>query len=289
MLTFGLFPAQDLILGSTAYAPLPGSKKFIQKTYLANLLSKIAKSNTHLKDITLSSQPPQNAFPVPLQENISLSRLAELGAADPEIAHQVFVLLLKELTLADQGRPPMLVCLDGLAHAFTPQTGYHDQDFKPIHALDLWILDWFMGYLAGQTQLPNGGLILATTSGSNAPLNRTLDFALKQLDQSPSASIQPPSSPLTPSYTHSSLPDAIRHNPFFPYDTRVLSIFQSPNLELQKVQGLSKHEAASLMEYWARSGILKERVDQGLVGEKWTMSGGGVIGELERCCLRMRI
>ena len=183
----------------------------------------------------------------------------------------------------------MLICLDGLAHAFTPQTGYHDRDFKPIHALDLWILDWFMGFLAGQTPLTNGGLVLATTSGSNAPSNRTLDFALKQLDQSPSASIQPPSSPLTPSYTHSSLPDAIRHNPFFPYDTRVLSIFQSPNLELQKVQGLSKHEAASLMEYWARSGILKERVDQGLVGEKWTMSGGGVIGELERCCLRMRI
>lgn len=262
---------------------------FIQKNYIASLLSKIAKSNTHLENINLSSQPPKDSFPIPLQANISLARLAELGATDPEIAHQVFILLIKELSLPDQDRPPMLICLDGLAHAFTPQTGYHDRDYKPIHALDLWILDWFMSYLKGQSPLPNGGLILATTSGSNAPNNRTVEFAIKQLHQSPSSSLQAPSSPITVDHAHSSLPDAIRHNPFFPYDTRALSVFQSPNLRLQQVQGLSKSEAAALMEYWAKSGILRDRVDERLIGEKWTMSGGGVVGELERCCLRMRI
>ena len=146
-----------------------------------------------------------------------------------------------------------------------------------------------MGYLTGQSSLPNGGLVLATTSGSNAPNNRTVEFALKELHQIPSNSLEAPTSPITAEYAHSSVPDAIRHNPFFPYDTRALSVFQSPGLQLQQVQGLSKSEAAALMEYWAKSGILRERVDERLVGEKWTMSGGGMVGELERCCLRMRI
>lgn len=276
-------------MGSTAYSPLPDSQLYLQKSYLASLLSKIAKSNTHLANVTLSSQPAKDAFPIPLQANISLARLAELGGTDPEIAHQVFILLVKELSLPGQGRPPMLICLDGLGHAFSPQTRYHDRDYKPIHALDLWILDWFMKYLNGSSSLPNGGLVLATNSGSNAPQNRTVEYALSQLKLSPSRSLQAPSSPIAIDRTHTSLPDAIRHNPFFPYDTRALSIFQSPGLQLQEVRGLSKGEAASLMEYWAKSGILRERVDEKLVGEKWTMSGGGVVGELERCCLRMRV
>ena len=281
--------AQDLVLGSTAYAPLADTKLYLQKTYVASLLSKMARSNTHLANIALSSQPSTRDFPIPLQENISLGRLAEMGAADPEIAHQVFMLLIQELTLADQGRPPVLICLDGLAHAFTPQTAYHDQKNKPIHALDLWMLDWFMKCLTNQISLPNGGLVLATTSDSNSPHNRTLDFALTQLHQAPSTSLQPPSSPITSNNTHTSLPDAVRHNPFFPYDTRVLSIFQTAGLRLQEVHGLSKLEAARLMEYWAKSGIMSHRVDAAFIGEKWTMSGGGMVGELERCCLRMRI
>lgn len=69
---------------------------------------------------------------------------------------------------------------------------------------------------------------------------------------------------------------------------RVLSN-EGNNIEIQRLTGLSKEEARGLMEYWAKSGLMRRLIDERLVGEKWTISGGGVVGELERGCLRMRI
>ena len=68
-----------------------------------------------------------------------------------------------------------------------------------------------------------------------------------------------------------------------------MNCFGKEGIDVQRIKGLSKEEARGLMEYWAKSGILRQTVSEGLVGEKWTISGGGVIGELERGCLRMRI
>ncbi len=80
-------------------------------------------------------------------------------------------------------------------------------------------------------------------------------------------------------------------NPFAAYDPRVLSVFESKpdGLEVQRLAGLAKEETRGLLEYWARSGVLREKVSDGLVGEKWTLSGGGVIGELERASVRMKV
>ena len=48
-------------------------------------------------------------------------------------------------------------------------------------------------------------------------------------------------------------------------------------------------EARALMEYWAQSGVLRQRVDEKTVTAKWALAGNGVVGELERGALRMRI
>lgn len=42
------------------------------------------------------------------------------------------------------------------------------------------------------------------------------------------------------------------------------------------------------MEYFAQSGILREQVNDNWVGEKWSLAGGGVVGELERLGRRLR-
>ena len=56
-----------------------------------------------------------------------------------------------------------------------------------------------------------------------------------------------------------------------------------------KVGGLSKEEARSIMEYYAESGMLRAKVDDGFVSEKWSLAGMGNIGELERASVRLRI
>lgn len=55
-----------------------------------------------------------------------------------------------------------------------------------------------------------------------------------------------------------------------------------------EVSGISKDEARSIMEYYAQSGLLRAKVDQRFVSEKWSMAGMGNIGELERVSVRMR-
>ena len=157
--------------------------------------------------------------------------------------------------------------------------------FKPIHAHDLALLKTFMDYLSGASPLPNGGLILAATSASNPPPNPSLDLALAKLEtHSASQSSAPSADPYNPS--------PATPNPFYSYDQRVMDIFEGPNggqVEVQRLPGLSKEEAKGLMEYWAKSGILRQDVDERLVGEKWSLSGGGIVGELERGCIRMSI
>ena len=71
------------------------------------------------------------------------------------------------------------------------------------------------------------------------------------------------------------------------YDARVGEAMQS--LELMRLKGLSKVEARGLMEYWAASGVLRSRVDEKTVAEKWAVAGNGIVGEIERGALRMRI
>ena len=78
----------------------------------------------------------------------------------------------------------------------------------------------------------------------------------------------------------------MKRNPFATYDDRVLGCVNE-GIEVQRLEGVSREEARGLMEYWAKSGMLRRKVSEGFVGEKWAVSGGGVVGELQRATVRM--
>ena len=272
IIIYSLSTAQDLTIGHTAYTPLPRTTPtvYAQPTYTASLLSSIARSNPHLSSLQLSQTPPASpSAPLPpLPPSLTLSALCALASNDPEASPSLLSLLLSDL--ASPGRPPILFCLDGLAHAMASETAYTTPELKPIHAQDLSLLQTFSTYLSGASALPNGGMVLAATSQSNAPPLPTLAYALAALE-----------SPASPS---------AQRNPFKNYDERVLDVLDpKKGVEVQRVDGLSREEVRGLMEYWAHSGMIRQRVDGRMVGEKWAVSGGGVVGELERAVLRAGI
>ena len=148
-------------------------------------------------------------------------------------------------------------------------TAYLSADVTPIHAHDLALVQKFTALLSGAEKLPNGGLILGTDSMSNRPSTPALDFALEKADAVAQGA---------------EVPEWDSHKRI---DGRVLSALEG--VDAWKIEGLSREEAKGIMEYYARSGMLRQQVDNKLVGEKWTLSGGGVIGELERGTVRMRV
>ncbi|KAK3061617.1 hypothetical protein LTS18_005793 [Coniosporium uncinatum] len=75
-----------------------------------------------------------------------------------------------------------------------------------------------------------------------------------------------------------------RWNPFVPIDTRVLAALEG--VHVQRLHGLSKDEARSVLEYYAASGLLRKQVTDKVVAENWTLSGGGIVGELEKAAVR---
>lgn len=164
------------------------------------------------------------------------------------------------------GRPPLVMCMDGLAHAMR-DSHYISAQYKPIHAHDLAIIRFFLDHLSGTSPLPNGGVVLAATSASNNPVIPSLNLALSQLEGK----------------------EPVQRDPFAKYDERVLDVFNKGGVEVQRIEGVTKEDARGLMEYWARSGVCRQKVDEGFVGEKWSLSGGGCVGELERAVVRMRI
>lgn len=290
----------DLTNGHTSYSPLPGSNptQYIQKTYLTTLLSSIARSNNSvLSNLTLSHTHtlPGNT---PLQSNLSLSRLVSLGASDPDLAWPVFLALWRELSSPSTSahpRPPILLAMDGLGHAMK-LSAYMSSSFTPIHAHDLALVSWFMEHLSGAKSLPNGGIILAATSESNHPSVPSLNLKLAQLEakQSTASSNSLPLPSPMDAFLRATGQDATKvpqPAPFTKYDERVIGVLSNEgnNIMIQRLKGLSRDEARGLMEYWAKSGVLRQTVSESLVGEKWTISGGGVIGELERGCIRMRV
>ncbi|KAL8780932.1 MAG: hypothetical protein Q9213_006243 [Squamulea squamosa] len=269
--------AQDITIGHTPYQPLPSSSppSYIQPAYLSNLLRNLPTANPHLANLQFTQSPASSDLPVPITPNISLAQLASLGASDPEIAHPIFNLLITDLL--SPGRPPVFFGLDGLAHAMQPGTGYTAPNLKPIHPHELMFLKWYFNFLSGDQRLPNGGIVMAATSQSNAPRVPSLDLALSELE-----------GPIT-TRAGQTIPQKER-NPFIRYDERVLQTLRKDRgVQVQRLQGLGKEEARGLMEYWAKSGMVRERVSEGFVSEKWAVSGGGVVGELERAVVRMRV
>lgn len=149
-------------------------------------------------------------------------------------------------------------------------------DVKPIHAHDLTIVRHFVDHLSGAKQLPNGGVVLAATSKSNAPASPAMDFRINSAEALK---------------TQTSLPE---WNPYTDVDARTMEALKDladpkANLDTLEVGGLSKEEARSILEYYAESGMLRRQVNDSLVTEKWSLAGMGNIGELERASVRARI
>ncbi|KAI9747516.1 MAG: 37S ribosomal protein S23 mitochondrial [Lichina confinis] len=265
---------QDLTIAHTEYSPIPGTAPttYAQNTYTASLLARISRANDGvLSTLELSKT---HSVPIPLQSNLSLARLAQIGASDPDIAWPIFQALWDELTApsTDQHRrPPVLFCVDGANHVMR-LSEYRDRDFNLIHAHDLALVNHFMAYFSGATALPNGGAMLAATSMSNRPSTPTFSLALEQMRARARESAEK---------------DVPQPSPFQKYDDRILDVLK--DVEYMEVKKLSRHDTGRLLEYYAASGLYRETVDARRVGEKWTLSGGGVIGELERVALMPRV
>ena len=276
---------QDLTIGHTSYEPVEGTNLYAQPHYTANLLSTIVKANE--KVLSTMEISMKHDLPKPVQSNISLARFAELGARDPEIAHQIYVALMKELSApskAEKGqqRVPLFIGFDAIDHAMG-LSKYLDAQTKPIHAHDLALVNNFARYMTGENALPNGGMVLASVSESNRAASATMDFVLDTKYGTQTNWVEPRFNPHT-GWKAEPMP---KWNPYAPFDERVGKCLESA--EAHKVEGLSKTEAKGLMEYYAMSGVLRNSVTERLVSEKWSVSGGGIIGELERATVRTRI
>jgi small subunit ribosomal protein S29 len=259
--------AQEITNAVTEYSPIPNTTptSYSQNAYTANWLSQVAKSNNNILQSLETIQ--KHNLPIPIPENISLARLCELGARDPEYAWLIFEAFWSEVTA--EGRPPVLMALDSLSFIMQ-NTRYRSADFQEVHAHDLAIVNHFTDYLGGKKGFPNGGAVLAATSRSHAPVSKSMELMIQQnIERQSEVAISP-------------------RDPFErEYDLRAEEALQG--VDVLQLNGLSKHEARGLMEYWAQSGVLRQRVDERSVAEKWALAGNGIVGEIERGALKMRI
>lgn len=275
--------ARELVSGDTAYVPVEGSNpiQYNQPGATSALLMRTVEANREvLSGLKVSQNHPEINGVKPTS---TLEDLAKLGFQDPAVAWPVFKALWTELTATAaapgmekdfQPRPPMLVAVDGLAH-WMHNSAYRDTDYNLVHPHDLVFVKHFLSLLRnGQAELKNGGMLLYATSTSNNPGVYALEVALDQMTAR-QAGIKPtsPEYPSAEAYSNA--------------DPRVLDLFKpiegkEPQMELQTLGGLTRDETRGYLEYFARSGLLREPVNENWVGEKWSMSGGGIIGELEK-------
>lgn len=261
--------AKDLTNAHTSYSPVstPDGTFYIQPHYTAKLLENLAKANEEV--LAKLKITREHKLPIPLPPNTTLARLAELGANDPEIAWPIWEALWSELLAKDVGQklPPVMFCLDGADHIMR-LSAYLDPAAEPLHAHELMLVRHFVGLLSGKIVMPNGGMVLAATSESNRAAAVTLDHSLKR-----NLAIQDGKEPEI-------------WDPYTAHDKWVQQAME--NVRAQKVVGLSKAEARGIMEYYAKSGMLRQTVTDGLVSEKWTLAGGGIIGQVESGTVRTR-
>ncbi|KAL9113731.1 MAG: hypothetical protein Q9227_002176 [Pyrenula ochraceoflavens] len=355
--------AQDFILNQSSYSPLANTtpQAYTQPALLSALLQRTLKANAKvLSRLTLTLDHTQ--FPIPLQSNLSLDRLCELGANDKALAFHVWRAFWREITnpkviSKSQRRPPILMTVDGLNH-WMLESKYRDPDYNPIHAHQFQTISLFLSLLFNcppisawdpttrlqnprarePPPLPNGGLILSSLTASNGPSIPSFSLLLSQIEAynrfrsiprpSPydkhdprvlnlswyATGRQPPGQPtflaapatsedsVELTWQHSStlksLSAEIRLETDFWEATHDLpecppELLNIPGKDLARpeiveLQGLSKAETKALLEYVARNGLMRETVDDALVGEKWTLAGGGIVGEVLKAGLRVR-
>ncbi|CAG8950449.1 hypothetical protein HYFRA_00006945 [Hymenoscyphus fraxineus] len=257
--------ADYLSNGVTDYAPIPGSDLWAQPTYTAEWMAKIGKANHEILK-TLKMNKTHN-LPVPIEKDITLARFCELGSRDPDIAWYFFQAFWTELNLP--GRPPVLLTLDGMSYIMG-MSNYRDTNNNLIHCHNFALVKHFVDHISGTSKLANGGAIIGSTSRSHNPISRSMDLAIHQALQ------------------RQAKQEITQKDPFEQkYDERATKALQ--NASAMMIGGLTKKESRGLMEYWAASGVLRQRVDEKTVAERWALAGHGVASEIQRGALKMRI
>ncbi|KAI1866467.1 hypothetical protein JX265_007768 [Neoarthrinium moseri] len=253
--------AQELSTAHTDYSPIPKSEMFSHPTYILKLMQAIYSAN---KDILSKLQVGLEHIHLPFSVPRSMSLAALANATkEPDFAWPTFHALWQELLLP--GRPPIMFNLDGLSHMMRV-SDYRNPAFELIHCHDLALLRLFADALGGKTQFPNGAAITGVMTKGNCPKLPSVDMALEQAAAAQAGTEIP------------------ARDPFYrKYDDRVFDALKG--VSVFNVKGVSKPEARALMEYWAASGVLRMRVDEKNVSEKWTLAGSGVLGEMERASL----
>lgn len=253
--------------------------QYVQPSYTYRLLQAVLAANSDLlARFTTARAHDDLANPV-----AAGSTLQELVASAKEADHAwpVFQALWSEL-VENTGntalpRPPILFAIDGLAHIMRV-SDYRSPAYELIHAHDLVLVRLLVDALGGATQFPHGAAILAATTRGNVRSNASVDLALAQRRVEQTAAAEATDDKTGQSATPPT-PD-----PYFRgYDERVAAALRT--VEVQQLKGVSKTEARALLEYWAASGMLRDRVDERTVTASWTLAGNGVVGELERAVL----
>ncbi|CAH0049507.1 unnamed protein product [Clonostachys solani] len=253
--------AQDLTNGNTDYAHIPNTEPAVysQPVYIFRLLQTIHKANKAV----LESLKVEKDWPLTgLQKGNSLAELI-LTCKESEFAWTTFNALWTELTLP--GRPPVLFSLDGLSH-ISKLSQYRDPAFNLIHSHDLALIRTFVDALSGKTKLPNGGAVIASTSGNNMQFHPSQELVLAQLEAGQSGNPIPK-------------PDPYEKN----YDERVYESLK--NVSVLRIEGINHDDTKTLMGYWAASGLLRNIVNNHTIREKWALAGNGNVGEMERVAL----
>lgn len=257
------YSGQDLTNGNTEFAPIPDTKpvQLSQPVYANKLLHNILNANEKILS-SLKTQKDWNHIAHQKPD----STLADLvhSARETDAMWPTLNALWTELTLP--GRPPVLLGLDGLAH-INKISAYRDPEFNLVHAHDLALVRLFVDAISGKKKLPNGGAVLAATSGNNTLYHPSQELVLSQIEAGQKRASEMPK------------PDPYERG----YDERVYESLKT--CEVLRFDGVLKSEARALMEYWGASGMLRHTVDQRTVAEKWALGGSGNVGEMERASL----
>ncbi|EMT65249.1 37S ribosomal protein S23, mitochondrial [Fusarium odoratissimum] len=258
---------QDLTNGNTEYSPIPETEpmQFSQPIYCLKMIQSLYRANRVVLE-KLNIEKDWSKF-TNLKEGATLADLA-LSAKEAEYAWPTLLALWTELTLP--GRPPVLFALDGLAH-INKISDYRDPSFNEVHAHELTLVRLFIDALSGKTPLPNGGAVIAATSENNSHHHPSQELVLSQLEAGQAGREIPK-------------PDPYERK----YDERVYEALK--NSWVLRLEGITKDEARSLMEYWGASGLFRHVLNSRTVSEKWTVGGHGNVGEMERAALmQMRL
>lgn len=275
---------QEYVVSQRDYVPVPKKSETDQQMYsqpqlASELLSRLAHSNTNvLKKMSLVHDHKQVLRDRKVK---TLYELAMVGVNEYRIAPRIWDSVWKELTTetSDKNtRPPLLIAIDGI-NFWMGQTKYRSSDYQFIHAHQFVLIKQLLDQLfnAQENSLPNGGMVLACTTKSNHPSPPPFDLLVDQLRaQGQGLARNDAGFPLWDPYSK----DADQH---------VYNLLNSAqHTRLTELNGLSRPESKGLLEHFALSGMLRESVDETSVAEKWTLSGGGIIGELCKIGSRTR-